>query len=148
MGRWWEIGYFTARISYPLATLIFEDRFFDSEIHFWSTFDSKLLLFHYHSLVEKRLDRVTSMLVTDVGDQMCWWQDLDVGDKSRHQHRELGTKGKGDLANNLANFELANQILVGEPNFDLANTNEFFANPNKIWRTEMRLGELHFELRE
>ena len=53
--------------------------------------------------------------------------------------------GKGDLANNLANFELANQILVGEPNFDLANTNEFFANPNKIWRTEMRLGELHFE---
>ena len=56
--------------------------------------------------------------------------------------------GKGDLANNLANFELANQILVGEPNFDLANTNEFFANPNKIWRTEMRLGELHFELRE
>ena len=56
--------------------------------------------------------------------------------------------GKGDLANNLANFELANQILVGEPNFDLANTNEFFANQNKIWRTEMRLGELHFELRE
>ena len=30
---------------------------------------------------------VTSMLVTDVGDQMCWWQDLDVGDKSRHQHQ-------------------------------------------------------------
>ena len=60
----------------------------------------------------------------------------------------LQPPGKGDLANNLANFELANQILVGEPNFDLANTNEFFANPNKIWRTEMRLGELHFELRE
>ena len=57
-------------------------------------------------------------------------------------------RGTGHLANNLANFELANQILVGEPNFDLANTNEFFANPNKIWRTEMRLGELHFELRE
>ena len=52
------------------------------------------------------------------------------------------------MANNLANFELANQILVGEPNFDLANTIEFFANPNKIWRTEMRLGELHFELPE
>ena len=33
---------------------------------------------------------VTSMLVTDVGDQMCWLQDLDVGDKSRQQHRELG----------------------------------------------------------
>ena len=30
----------------------------------------------------------------------------------------------------------------------LANTNEYFANPNKMWRTEMRLGELHFELRE
>ena len=40
------------------------------------------------------------------------------------------------------------EFWVGEPNFDLANTNEFFANPNKIWRTEMRLGELHFELRE
>ena len=34
------------------------------------------------------------MLVTDVGDQMCWRQDLDVGDKSRHQHRELGTNVK------------------------------------------------------
>ena len=34
---------------------------------------------------------VTSMLVTDVGDQMCWWQDFDVGDKLRHQHRDLGT---------------------------------------------------------
>ena len=34
--------------------------------------------------------------------------------------------GKGDLANNLANFELANQILVGEPKFNLANTNEYF----------------------
>ena len=56
--------------------------------------------------------------------------------------------GPGHLANNLANFELANQILVGEPKFNLANTNEYFANPNKIWRTEMRLGELHFELRE
>ena len=57
-------------------------------------------------------------------------------------------KGTGHLANNLANFELANQILVGEPNFNLANTNEYFANPNKIWRTEMRLGERPFELRE
>ena len=34
------------------------------------------------------------MLVTDVGDQMCRWQDLDVGDKLRHQHRELGTNIK------------------------------------------------------
>ena len=29
------------------------------------------------------LFRVTSMLVTDVGDQMCWWQVWDVGDKLR-----------------------------------------------------------------
>ena len=35
--------------------------------------------------------------------------------------------GKGDLAKNLANFELANLILVVEPNFSLANTNEYFA---------------------
>ena len=25
---------------------------------------------------------------------MCWWQDFDVGDKSRQQHRELGTNIK------------------------------------------------------
>ena len=42
---------------------------------------------------------VTSMLVTDVGDQMCWWQVWDVGDRFRmllidlihwenHQHNE------------------------------------------------------------
>ena len=43
----------------------------------------------------------------------------------------LITKGQGDLANNLANFELANRILVGEPNFDLANTNEYLANRNE-----------------
>ena len=24
---------------------------------------------------------ITSMLVTDVGDQMCWWQDLDAGER-------------------------------------------------------------------
>ena len=29
---------------------------------------------------------VTSMLVTDVGDQMCWWQYLAVGDKSRYMY--------------------------------------------------------------
>ena len=38
--------------------------------------------------------------------------------------------------NNLANFELANPILVGKPNLNLANTNEDFAN------------ELHFEQHE
>ena len=34
------------------------------------------------------------MLVTDVGDQMCRRQDLDAGDKSRNQHRELDTNIK------------------------------------------------------
>ena len=29
------------------------------------------------------IDHRWSILVTDVGDQMYWWQDLDVGDKSR-----------------------------------------------------------------
>ena len=36
---------------------------------------------------------ITSMLVTDVGDQMdgCVGDKFrDVGDKSRHQHQELG----------------------------------------------------------
>ena len=55
-------------------------------------------------------------------------------------------KDQGDLLNNLANFDSANQILVGEPNFNLVKTNEYFANPNKIWRTEIRLGELSAEL--
>ena len=27
--------------------------------------------------------KVTSILVTDVGDQMCWWQVWDVGDRFR-----------------------------------------------------------------
>ena len=35
--------------------------------------------------------RITSMLMTDVGDEMCWWKDLDVDDVTCHQHRELGT---------------------------------------------------------
>ena len=37
---------------------------------------------------------VTSMLVTDVGDQMCWRHDLNVADKLRCKHRELGTNIK------------------------------------------------------
>ena len=32
--------------------------------------------------------------------------------------------GQGNLTTNLTNFELANPILVGEPNFNLANTND------------------------
>ena len=37
---------------------------------------------------------VTSMMVTDVGDQKCWWQVWDGGEKSRHQYQELGTNIK------------------------------------------------------
>ena len=32
---------------------------------------------------------VTSMLVTDVGDQMCWWQVWDVGDRFRMMGTDL-----------------------------------------------------------
>ena len=34
------------------------------------------------------------MLVTDVGDQMCWLQVWDVGDKSGHPHQVLVTNIK------------------------------------------------------
>ena len=44
------------------------------------------------------------MLVTDVGDEMCWLQDLDVGDKSRYQHRELGTNIKYQSPASLSPF--------------------------------------------
>ena len=50
--------------------------------------------------------------------------------------------GSGRLGEQLSEF------LVGEPNFNLATTNEFFAKPNEICRTEMRPGKLHFEFRE
>ena len=40
---------------------------------------------------------ITSMLVTDVWDQMVWWQVWDVGDKSHHQHQDLGTNIKYQL---------------------------------------------------
>ena len=39
-------------------------------------------LWSSHNL-NRRMFLVISMLMTDVGDQMCWWQDQDVGDKSR-----------------------------------------------------------------
>ena len=38
------------------------------------------------------------------------------------------------------------EFWFGKPNFNLMKTNEYFANPNKIWRTEIRLGELSAEL--
>ena len=41
-----------------------------------------------------QITKVTSMLVTDVGNQMGLWQVLDVGDKSRYQHQELVTNIK------------------------------------------------------
>ena len=37
---------------------------------------------------------VTSMLITEVSDSLCWWPVWDVGDKSRRQHQEQGTKIK------------------------------------------------------
>ena len=39
---------------------------------------------------------VTSMLVTDVGDQMCWWQVWDVGDRF-HTLRKSPTQRKKSL---------------------------------------------------
>ena len=36
-----------------------------------------------------RYNMVTSMLVTDVRDLMCWRQVLFVVDNLRHQHQEL-----------------------------------------------------------
>ena len=36
-----------------------------------------------------QIQMVTSMLVTDVGDEMCWWQVWDVGDRFKnHQHNK------------------------------------------------------------
>ena len=40
---------------------------------------------------------VTSKLVTDVGDQMCWGQVWDVGDKSRHQYKKLSIDIKAPI---------------------------------------------------
>ena len=39
-----------------------------------------------HDIYDIRVNhmRVTSMLVTDVGDEMCWWQLYDVGDNFGH----------------------------------------------------------------
>ena len=56
---------------------------------------------------------VTSMLVTDVGDQMCWWQVWDVGDRFRmlvtdlihwenHQHNAK-SRQHNDSATNIWN---------------------------------------------
>ena len=55
--------------------------------------------------------------------------------------------GSGWLGEQFGEFWIG-LILVGEPNFILVKTNEYFANPNKFWRTEIRLGKLHFELCE
>ena len=37
--------------------------------------------------VGRTIFRVTSMLVTDVGDQMCWWQVTSPTSRVRHQHQ-------------------------------------------------------------
>ena len=36
----------------------------------------------------------TSMLLTEIGDQMCWWQVKDVGDKSHYHYPEFDTNIK------------------------------------------------------
>ena len=43
---------------------------------------------------EASLFSVTSLLMTDVGDQICWCRVWDASDKSLHQHQELGTSIK------------------------------------------------------
>ena len=54
--------------------------------------------------------RVISMLMTDFGDQMCWWQIRDDGDRFRmlvtdsihwenHQHNEKGRQHNDSAAN-------------------------------------------------
>ena len=45
-------------------------------------------LMNYLKDIESSIFSVTSMLVTDVGDQICWCRVWDAGDKSRHQYQE------------------------------------------------------------
>ena len=45
-----------------------------------------MVLIQWLLLARQRIHSVTSMLVTIVRDQMCWWQVLDVSDKSRRQY--------------------------------------------------------------
>lgn len=43
------------------------------------------------------IESVTSMLVTDVGYKMCWWQLYDIGDGFGHQHPLSFYIGVGSL---------------------------------------------------
>ena len=48
-----------------------------------------VIIFHSSQVKSERYRMVTSMLVTDVLETKCVEdKDMDVGDKSRHQHRE------------------------------------------------------------
>ena len=57
-------------------------------------------------IVVQSIREVTSMLVTDAGNQMCWWQVLDVGDRFRmlenHQHNQI-SRQHNDSATNISN---------------------------------------------
>ena len=55
------------------------------------------------SILDEKLDEMTlhetavlntSMLLTEIGDQMCWWQVKDVGDKSHYHYPEFDTNIK------------------------------------------------------
>ena len=109
---WWQIVYFKtipyiwASEDSPLCLLSRHDMSRKQDQmpnNFVST--RRIVIYHtvYHEVVldiliiwrvEAVRLMVASMLVTDVGDQMCRWQDFDVGDKSRHLHPELGTNIK------------------------------------------------------
>ena len=76
-------------------------RFFGMFI-FWKYLVNWMVLF-YNLFRTDQWPEVTSMLVTDVGDRMCWWQVWDVGDRFRmlvndlihwenHQHNKKVAK--------------------------------------------------------
>ena len=91
------------------------------------------------------------MLVTNVGDEMmatfgCWWPMLvEINfNLSNHQNEwsffeeniriwDWFERGQGDLANNSANFELANQILI-------------WRTLTRISRTQIRFGDQKWDM--
>ena len=67
----------------------------------------RILLIPYLKWVARygiSLHWVTSMLVTDVGDQMCWWQVWDVGDRFRMFVIDLIHNEKTNITKKVANI--------------------------------------------
>ena len=62
-------------------------------VHFNSSLSS--LVFNHIIWFIFRMNSVTTMLVADVGDQICWWRFWDVGDRFNitkkfcHQHNDV-----------------------------------------------------------